>query len=276
MRARSLKPGFFRNVSLAELPFGARILFEGLWCMADREGRLEEHHKRIVADIFPYDKRVPLESWLSGLDERGFILRYEIEGHRYIQIRKWTKHQQPHYKEGPSTLPPSPGHTDSLVQAFGVSAEQRQRILLRDKGKCRHCGSDQDLSIDHVVSRVEGGSGDDSNLQTLCRRCNSSKGGGRSSGGRSSPDDRSTIGQSSVNPDTRTPDSGLLTPDSGLLTPDSGLADRRRTPDGRERENTRTGGATGAGLRDMPAGMTPAEIERKRRDFQELARKAGR
>ena len=53
MRARNLKPGFFKNDALAECDPLARILFEGLWCMADREGRLECHPKRIKAEILP-------------------------------------------------------------------------------------------------------------------------------------------------------------------------------------------------------------------------------
>ena len=38
MRARNLKPGFFKNETLAEIEPLGRLLFQGLWCMADREG----------------------------------------------------------------------------------------------------------------------------------------------------------------------------------------------------------------------------------------------
>ena len=54
-RARLLKPGFFRNEMLAELPHATRLLFAGLWLISDREGRLEDRPKRIGADIFPYE-----------------------------------------------------------------------------------------------------------------------------------------------------------------------------------------------------------------------------
>jgi hypothetical protein len=42
--------------------------------------------------------------------------------------------------------------------------------------RCMVCGADQDLAVDHVVPRWQGGSDDLGNLQWLCRRCNSSKG----------------------------------------------------------------------------------------------------
>ena len=50
-RIRSLKPEFFKDEDLALLPFEARILYSGLWCYADREGRLEDRPKYLKADI---------------------------------------------------------------------------------------------------------------------------------------------------------------------------------------------------------------------------------
>src|SRR5262245_4448792 len=54
-RARLLKPGFFTNEDLVELPPAARLLFAGLWTLADREGRLEDRPKRIKLAVLPYD-----------------------------------------------------------------------------------------------------------------------------------------------------------------------------------------------------------------------------
>jgi hypothetical protein len=46
-RARNIKPAFFKNEQLVELGMSTRLLFIGLWCLADREGRLEDRPKRI-------------------------------------------------------------------------------------------------------------------------------------------------------------------------------------------------------------------------------------
>ncbi len=51
MRARGIKPAFFKNEELAELGTVAQLLFIGLWCLADREGRLEDRPKRIGAEV---------------------------------------------------------------------------------------------------------------------------------------------------------------------------------------------------------------------------------
>ncbi len=104
MRARNLKPGFFQNEQLAELPFEARLLFIGLWCLADREGRLEDRPKRIKMHVFPADM-LDIEPLLSGLSGCGLIIRYEAEGVRCIWIPSFLKHQRPHHKEAASVLP---------------------------------------------------------------------------------------------------------------------------------------------------------------------------
>lgn len=71
-----------------------------------------------------------------------------------------------------------------------VSPTQRKAVLERDGYKCRICGISRQylddkvpglgeylrLEIDHIVPIAQGGTGDESNLQCLCWRCNSLKG----------------------------------------------------------------------------------------------------
>ena len=103
-RARNIKPGFFRNEDLAEISFGDRILFIGLWTLADREGRLEDRPKRIKIEIFPCDE-YDVDGGLTQLSRLGFIRRYKVGGERYIDIPNFKKHQSPHHTEKPSILP---------------------------------------------------------------------------------------------------------------------------------------------------------------------------
>jgi hypothetical protein len=103
VRTRSLNPGFFKNEYLAELPYEARILFAGLWCMADREGRLEDRPKRIKGEVFPYDN-IDVEPLLITLARVGLICRYEADGGCYLWIPTFLKHQRPHPNEAPSLI----------------------------------------------------------------------------------------------------------------------------------------------------------------------------
>lgn len=109
-RARNIKPTFFTDDELGEIAPLGRLLFQGLWCHADRAGRLEERPKRFKPEILPYDD-CDIPALLAALERGRFIIRYECGGKRYIQIRQFAKHQNPHSKEAASTIPApdSPG-----------------------------------------------------------------------------------------------------------------------------------------------------------------------
>ena len=104
MRARNIKPGFFENEKLAELPPLTRILYIGLWCYADREGRFEWRPKRIKAVILPYDD-CNIEEMLMSLHVMTFIDMYETPSGTIGLIPKFKEHQNPHPHEARSRLP---------------------------------------------------------------------------------------------------------------------------------------------------------------------------
>lgn len=104
-RARNIKPSLFKNEILGEADPLLTILFEGLWCLADREGRLEDRPKRIKAEIFPYRELPDFNGYLTVLQQLGFIDRYEVGGIAIIQVINFHKHQSPHNTEKSSDLP---------------------------------------------------------------------------------------------------------------------------------------------------------------------------
>lgn len=121
-RARNIKPGFFANEDLAECDPLARLLFAGLWCLADREGRLEDRPKRIRAEILPYDM-CDADDLLNQLQARGFILRYSHGEGRFIQVLKFDSHQNPHMKEAKSSIP-APGSTMPAAEADSATTDE--------------------------------------------------------------------------------------------------------------------------------------------------------
>lgn len=112
-RIRYLKPDFFKDEDIKELPFEARLFYQGLWVQADREGRGEDRPERLKIEIMPYDE-VDAEEIMRLLahhkknGKRPFIVRYEIDGEKYYQIINWQKHQKPHKTERESVIPPPP------------------------------------------------------------------------------------------------------------------------------------------------------------------------
>lgn len=210
MRARNIKPGFFKNDDLAELDPLCRLLFVGLWCMADREGRLEYRPKRIKAEVLPYDT-INIEDYLCSLEGKGMLAKYEVDGIEYLEIVGFHKHQNPHHMEVPSEIP-HPVGAENKYNHKPITKAQRQRIFSRDKQKCQKCGSRKNLHIDHVVPVSKGGSSDDENLQTLCQACNISKGNRpqadiKSIASRGRIDDEKTTHADSLIPDSLIPDS---------------------------------------------------------------------
>lgn len=110
-RIRTIKPEFFLDDELADLPALTRLLFIGLWTEADREGRLEDRPRRLKAALLPYDD-CNVDEMLDALARGGFIVRYEVEGVRYIAIRTFSVHQRPHAREVESSIPPPPSMND--------------------------------------------------------------------------------------------------------------------------------------------------------------------
>jgi len=56
----------------------------------------------------------------------------------------------------------------------------RRNIYARDASRCQYCGrafSTRELTLDHVIPRVQGGENSWTNLVCACVRCNARKGG---------------------------------------------------------------------------------------------------
>ena len=103
-RARNIKPGFFTNAELLDCQPLARLLFAGLWCEADRRGILEDRPKTLKIKILPGDN-CDVDQLLNELAANGFVVRYQIGEFRGLYLPSFGKHQNPHVKEMPSSLP---------------------------------------------------------------------------------------------------------------------------------------------------------------------------
>lgn len=115
-RARNIKPGFFTNADLLDCQPLARLLFAGLWCEADRRGILEDRPKTLKIKILPGDN-CDVDELLNELAEKGFVVRYQVGDFRGLYLPNFGKHQNPHIKEMPSTLPAPDQNSVSTVQA---------------------------------------------------------------------------------------------------------------------------------------------------------------
>lgn len=105
VRARNIKPSLFTNELLAYADPLYTVIFSGLWCIADREGRLEDRPQKIHMLINPGRPFDTTSTALAWLKHNLFIDRYESGGIGVIQITNFGKHQNPHVRESASVLP---------------------------------------------------------------------------------------------------------------------------------------------------------------------------
>lgn len=146
-RIRTIKPGFFRHEDLFEAErasgFPLRLIFAGLWTVADREGRFEWKPRAIKLDVLPYDD-IDFASALEALAAHGFIVKYTAGGRTFAHIPSWSKHQQVNVREAKSEIP-APSETGEstcmhMPEPVQVRGEQEQEQEQEGKGT----GSERD------------------------------------------------------------------------------------------------------------------------------------
>jgi len=126
-RTRLVKPSLFLNEDLARVSIPARYLFIGLWCAADREGRIEDRPRQIKAALYPYDD-LDADALLTELVSAGAIRRYEVEGVKVVLVVNFKKHQKIHLNEAPSALPPEPKERQGLPLDNQGEPKERQGL----------------------------------------------------------------------------------------------------------------------------------------------------
>ena len=113
-RARNIKPSFFTNEQLADNDPLGRLLFIGLWTLADYNGNLEWKERTIKIQILPWDN-CSVKELAINLDKSGLVRFYSNEGKIYLNITNFTKHQNPHINEKKN---------ESLLPVFSLESRQ--------------------------------------------------------------------------------------------------------------------------------------------------------
>jgi hypothetical protein len=118
-RIRTIKPEFFTSDDICALSPLARLLYVGLWCEADREGRLVWTPGVLKRRYLP-DDDCDVEQLAGELIARGLVVPY---GGRFAVIPSFTRHQHVNVKEAASKLPAP----DGQLPQGRESEEERER-----------------------------------------------------------------------------------------------------------------------------------------------------
>jgi len=70
------------------------------------------------------------------------------------------------------------GYLYNLYASSSAEAKKLWRQSIREKWnhQCAYCGSDKDLTLDHIIPQAKGGKDTTKNLLCCCQKCNNSKG----------------------------------------------------------------------------------------------------
>lgn len=124
----------------------------------------------------------PVSAWLIVIARVVEKLGEDLKNMQYPQGA------QPPRGGEPLTPDPPPA---PVIPVIPAPVGQRNRRLIpqdvkiavsaRDGGRCRQCGSTQQLHFDHVIPVSKGGANTVANIQLLCGACNRAKGAKRAS-----------------------------------------------------------------------------------------------
>ncbi len=154
-RIRTVRPEFYRHERLQDLGPIPMLVFAGLFCQADREGRFLWRPRHLKLDILPF-LEFDISSVLEQLAAHDFIKRYEVDGEPYGYIPSWAKHQVINNREAASALPdPHASSTsDSRVNHASGDASSTRHGLAPVEGKGREEeGKRKDASLTHGENR---------------------------------------------------------------------------------------------------------------------------
>jgi hypothetical protein len=98
-RIRTIKPEFWKSESIARLPIRCRLTFIALWSYVDDNGVGRDNERLVAAEVYPLedDPREAVD-WiredLATLARESRIVRYTVEGRRYLHVTGWSEHQK--------------------------------------------------------------------------------------------------------------------------------------------------------------------------------------
>lgn len=149
-RIRTIKPEFFIDEDIAKLSYPVRLAYIGLWCHADREGKLEDKPNQLKVQILPYDKS-NFNDVLQALHDAGFIQRYSVDNRDLIIIPKFLEHQRPNAKEKESVIPnPLINIASTEETQSGISPREIQ-IFTEGKERKGKEGKELSLFVNKIV-----------------------------------------------------------------------------------------------------------------------------
>lgn len=195
-RNRIIKPQFWTDEVTGTLSDKAKLFFIGMLNFADDEGKIVGNSHYLNSIVFPY---CPCDidtanAAISELKEKTLVFEYSVQRQTYFWIVNFRKHQK--IDKPQQSQIPNPKTSDKNFRRLlfdkvdGICPICKREMVFDGDGLRVSPYSDNDfdwttkadginsrvLSIDHIISRNDGGSDAPHNLRAICNCCNKQKG----------------------------------------------------------------------------------------------------
>lgn len=197
MRIRTIKPEFWTDSFMVNLPPIARLIFISLWSAADDHGLVQDEPERIAMLLMPKEDWTVFDDWLQFFEETNRIsLMSDDSGFTFYQINNWEKHQR---VDRPSKSRIFREGSRKVSVPLAVRRQVAEKYNCPPGGEvdasCYYCGTHgrivwhklsngspsswvtfPGLELEHLECLSGGGKNTNDNIVLSCRTCNRSKG----------------------------------------------------------------------------------------------------
>lgn len=196
-RIRSIKPDFWTDTLIVQLPHVTRLLYIALWNVADDHGYLLDEPERIAMEVMPREPAGIVDASVQLLAAAGRLEWFvDDDGRSYYRVAKWEDHQRVDHPAKSKIFRESSRKLAIPLSARRAVAEKYgcQPGEVKDAA-CFYCGAPGSvhwwkladgrpsgwvvfpgLELDHLESEAAGGETSKENIVLACRACNRGKG----------------------------------------------------------------------------------------------------
>jgi hypothetical protein len=152
MRIRQVKPEFWSDSDMAALPYAVRLIYIGLWCVADDSGYIDWRPERIAHDLLGYEstkvRERHLVEWANVLVETGHLQIFDcgcafiptLSKHQRVTGKQNFRNRDAHGKHlpliGKRPIAPERNGSGTERNVDGTVARSRAKVASdhREKG----------------------------------------------------------------------------------------------------------------------------------------------
>lgn len=196
-RIRTIKPEFWTDSLMVQLPHFTRLLYVALWNAADDHGYIRDEPERLAMELMPREPIGDVDAALQLLVACGRLEWLgSPEGESFYRVARWEDHQRVDhpgksklFREGSRKLAIPLDVRRGVAKKYGCPPGGSVA------SQCYYCGAPgsvhwfkladgrpsswvvfPELELDHLDPEAGGGENSCENIVLACRRCNRSKG----------------------------------------------------------------------------------------------------